>query len=35
MEKEIYMMDITASQKQERREWIEMHHRHLIERELY
>jgi hypothetical protein len=26
---------LTYAQKEERREWIEMHHRNLIERELY
>jgi len=32
---EVYVVDLTYGQKEERREWIEAHHRHLIERELY
>jgi hypothetical protein len=30
-----YVLDLSHGQKEERREWIEHHHRHLIERELF
>ena len=32
---DIYVIDTSHSMKEERREWIELHHRHLIERELF
>ena len=31
----VYVLDLSHAQKEERREWIEHHHRHLIERELF
>jgi hypothetical protein len=32
---DVYVLDLSHGQKEERREWIEHHHRHLIERELF
>jgi len=32
---DVYVIDGSISQKEERREWIEAHHRHMIERELF
>jgi hypothetical protein len=32
---EVYVIDTSQSMKEERREWIELHHRHHIERELF